>query len=144
MTTYTLHLTEEQARVISRACEVLARLGIGQIPEGLRELPQKDGDAIDWTSFHDDCQAVCKIMSKYMPSRIDGYSSNLGIHNAGAGARRAWDLHQVIRYRLSWDRAIAQGWTDGTKRNWNEMLGVNFDEPMRVSGEELARMEKQE
>ena len=142
MTTYTLHLTEEQAHVLSRACEVLARLGIGQINEGLRELPQEKD--IDWTDFHDDCAAVCKIMSKHMTKRIDGYSSNLGIHNADAGAKRAWDLHQVIRHRLSWDRAIAQGWTDGTKRNWNEMLGVNFDEPMRVSGEELARMEKQE
>lgn len=42
MTTYTLHLTAAQAHTISRACEVLARLGIGQVIEGLRELPQAE------------------------------------------------------------------------------------------------------
>lgn len=46
MTTYALHLTAAQAHTISRACEVLARLGIGQVIEGLRELPQAEG--IDW------------------------------------------------------------------------------------------------
>lgn len=139
MTTYTLHVTAAQAQTISRACEVLARLGIGQVIEGLRELPQAEG--IDWTDFHDDCQAVSTLMSKYMPHRINGYSSNLGIYNADKDARLAWDLHQVLRHRLAWDRAKTEGWTDGTTRNWNEMMGVHYDEPLKVCEEPLAKME---
>lgn len=142
MTTYTLRITTEQAHVLSRACELLARLGIGQITEGLREIPQVED--IDWSDFHDDCQAVCKLMSKYMPRRIDGWTSNLGIYNADKGAQRAWDLHQVLRHRLAWDLAIKEGWTDGTTRDWEQMMGVHFDDPMRVCPEPLATIQKDE
>ena len=136
MTTYTLTLSATQMHVLSRAAEVIARLGIGQIPDALRELPTRDG--IELSAWHDDCEAVCKIMSKHMPHSIDGFHSSLGIHNAGNSTRIAWDLHQVMRHRLSWDRAIAAGHTDGTTRNWSEMLGVSYDEPSRTCQEPLA------
>lgn len=136
MTTYTLTLTASQMHVLSRAAEVLARLGIGQIPDALRELPAS-GD-IDWSAWHDDCEAVCKIMSKHMPNKINGWNSNLGINNADNGARIAWDLHQVIRHRLAWDRAIEQGITDGASRDWSQMMGVCYDEPMKTAPEPLA------
>ena len=52
------------------------------------------------------------------------------------------DLHQVIRHRLSWDRAIAEGVTDGTKREWPAMMQTWYDEPAKYSEEPLATMEK--
>jgi hypothetical protein len=44
-------------------------------------------------------------------------------------ARVAWDLHQVIRHRLSWDDQPEGGIT------------VNFDTPMKYGKEELAIIE---
>lgn len=47
MITYTVTLSEDQVRVLSLACETLARLGMGQIDFALEHAP---GD-MDW---HDD------------------------------------------------------------------------------------------
>lgn len=138
MTTYTLTLTEAQAQTLSIACEVLARLGMGQYKDALDNLPQRDG--IDWDAWHDDMRGIGYILSKHMPG-IDGYISHIGIRKAAQESRLAWDLHQVIRHRLAWDRAVARGVTDGTVRNWNEMLGCNYDEPCRTCEAPLARME---
>lgn len=139
MTTYTLTLTEDQAQTLAFACEVLARLGMGQYKDALDHLPMRDN--IDWSAWHDDMRAIGMILSKHMPMGIDGYRSNLGIHKASSESRLAWDLYQVIRHRLAWDRAVARGVTDGKTRNWNEMLGVNYDESCKTSEETLAKME---
>jgi hypothetical protein len=143
MTHYTLTLTDRQMHVISRACEVIARLGIGQLPEALRELPKPDS-GIDWIEWNTDCEAVCKIMSKYLPGNINGWNSNLSIHHADNGARIAWDLHQVIRHRLAWDSATARGITDGTTRDWSQMLGVHFDAPSKTAEEPLATVGREQ
>jgi len=45
----------------------------------------------------------------------------------------------VIRHRLSWDRAYESGEIEkGERRKWPEMMGVNFDEPMKMGSEPLA------
>ena len=132
---YTLTITERQARVLSMACEVLARLGMGQFKDALDHLPE--ADQRDWSAWHDDMEQISRILSKHMPGGID-------ISNADEEARTAWDLHAVIRHRLAWDRAKAEGVTDGTKREWPAMMQVSYDEPMKYSEEPLAKMEKAE
>ena len=133
--TYTLTLTHTQARTLSTACEVLARLGMGQFKDAFDCLPlRKD---IDWSAWHDDMEQISRILSKHMPGGID-------ISNADEEARTARDLHAVIRHRLAWDRAKAEGVTDGTKRGWPAMMQVSYDEPMKYSEEPLAKMEKAE
>ena len=139
MTTYTFTITDQQARVLSTACEVLARLGIGQFEDALRHLPQRDG--IDWSAWHADMRAIGATLSQHMPHGIDGHRSNLGIHNADPAAQSAWDLHQVIRHRLAWDRATAEGVTDGRTRRWPAMMAVSYDTPHHVGNEPLATME---
>ena len=64
-------------------------------------------------------------MRKHVKRGIDGIRSSTGISNADEDARTAWDLHAVIRHRLAWDRAIAEGVTDGTKREWPAMMQVS-------------------
>ena len=130
---YTLTITERQARTLSMACEVLARLGMGQFKDALDHLPE--ADQRDWSAWHDDMEQISRILSKHMPGGID-------ISNADEEARTAWDLHAVIRHRLAWDRAKAEGVTDGTKREWPAMMQVSYDEPMKYSEEPLAKMEK--
>ena len=132
---YTLTITERQARVLSMACEVLARLGMGQFKDALDHLPE--ADQRDWSAWHDDMEQISRILSKHMPGGID-------ISNADEEARTARDLHAVIRHRLAWDRAKAEGVTDGTKREWPAMMQVSYDEPMKYSEEPLAKMEKAE
>lgn len=140
---YTITVTEHQARIISEACDLLARLGIGQWPEFINYMP----DPLAFTGRDDAVEALRPVMAdllrQYSPAGayIDGYQSHLGIFNelAARGAREAWDLHQVIRHRMAWDRAIAEGLTDGTTRNWTGgMMGVDYDEPMHAGSEPLA------
>ena len=137
---YTLTITERQARVLSMACEVLARLGMGQFKDAFEHLPE--AKQRDLSAWHDDMEQISRILSKHMPGGIDGIRSSTGISNADEEARTAWDLHAVIRHRLAWDRAKAEGVTDGTKREWPAMMQVSYDEPMKYSEEPLAKIER--
>ena len=139
---YTISLTDAQAQVLSTACEILARLGIGQYDDALRHLPQRDG--IDWGAWHDDMRTIGEMLSRHMVNGIDGYRSSLGINHAKTSdeSQVAWDMYQVIRHRLAWDRAIAAGITDGTVRDWSQMMGVHYDKPMKSSAEPLAQINK--
>ena len=124
MTNYTLHLTQKQAAEISHACEILARLRMGQIDMALRELP------LDKPMEYEREKYVSNYLrSLYRPGwrPIDG---------------AAWDLYQVIRHRLAWDRAYAEGIVNpGEPRRWPEMMGVMYDKPMQVGDEPLAKIE---
>lgn len=121
MTDYTLHLTEKQTAEISRACEILARLRMGQIDMALRELP------------------LDKPMGYEQERYISNYLRSLYQQDGRQLHQVSWDLHQVIRHRLAWDRAYAEGTVKpGERRKWPEMMGVMYDEPLRVSDEPLA------
>lgn len=123
MTDYTLHLTEKQAAEISHACEILARLRMGQIGMALRELP------LDKTMEYEQEQYV----SNYLRSLCRPGCSRIDV--------AAWDLHQVIRHRLAWDRAYSKGIIKpGEPRRWPEMSGVMYDEPMQLASEPLAEV----
>lgn len=136
MKTYTITLTEKQAQTISAACEVLARLGIGQFRDALEYLPLKEPFPGIW---HDEMQRIGKILQPMMLHDIDGWNSSLGIYHPQVRPNIlvAWDIHKTIRHRLSWDAAIERGDTDGTTRDWSKMMGVNYDEPSKASTEPL-------
>lgn len=91
MLTYTLTLSEDQARVLSLACETLARLGMGQVDFALDYVP---GD-LDW----DQRQTVKHLLAK--PMGFDHPNMSLGIRASSLTARRAWDLHAVIRQQIA-------------------------------------------
>lgn len=139
---YTLELTEKQLNIVQYATDLIARLGIGQIKEAVEYLPLRK--ELDWAEFHNDVRDIEHVISKHTIENVDGYRSSLGIHNdkVKQDAKIAWEINQVIRHRLSWDRAIAKGITDGTARNWSEMMGVCYDEPFPCSGEALPKIDK--
>ena len=140
---YTLTLTEKQAETLMIASEVLARLGIGQFRDALEWLPTRDSCPEGW---HDDMTAIGRILSRYMIGCGDGYHSNLGIQNSDVRPtpKIAWDLYQVIRHRLAWDNAVAEGVIDSpdAPRKWTAMLGVHYDDPMQSSAEPLAEIRR--
>jgi len=59
-------------------------------------------------------------------------NSNLGIGNISENGRNAYDLHQVIRYRLA---------LDGIKP---EMLTFDFSPPTQRGSQPLAQIERLE
>ena len=138
---YTITVTDKQARTLSMACEVLARLGMGQFKDAMDHLPRDihPSRVFEW---HEDMEEISRILSRHMQGGIDGIRSSTGIYNSDEDTRIACDLHEVIRHRLAWDRAIAEGITDGTERKWPEMMQITYDDPMKYSDEPLAKMEK--
>lgn len=124
--TYAIHLNAAQAQAISTACEVLARLGIGQIEDALHHLPPRDGGPNE--GWADDVQAVRSLMKKHM-----GQVTGFRMGKSADLANTAWDLHQVVRHRLAWDRNPA-----------GNTCSVSFDPPIKSGPEPLAWMEKTE
>lgn len=140
---YSLKINEQQAQTLRLACEVLARLGMGQFHQALEALP------VDWRKaysqdWNEDLLVIGKILSKHTQSNVDGWAKSLGIHHASETSKTAWDLYQVIRHQLSWDRAVEKGFVENhnSPRDWNKMMAVDYDEPLKVSGESLAKIEK--
>ena len=143
MSIYTLTITKDQAQVLTKATEILARLGIGQFRDALECLPTHEFMPDGW---HEDMDSVGRTLSRHMIGGIDGYRSSLGIRNkdVSEASRIAWDLYQVLRHRLAWDLAAAEGTvvSADSQRKWPEMMQVHYDEPSRVSEQPLALIEK--
>lgn len=142
--TYTITLTDAQARVLAQATEILARLGIGQFRDALERLPKHEVAPEGW---YNDLNAIGKLLATYMINNVDGYRSSLGIHdkNVSETSRIAWDLHQVLRHRLAWEHAVEVGVVESidSPRKWPEMIQVNYDEPLKASEHPLAVMKKE-
>lgn len=105
---YRLEITEEQAKVLRTACEVLARLGIGQFRDALAYLPldqelRTADDVLDW---HADLDLIGDILERYTIGNVNGWNSSLSIASplVKPEAKIAWDLFQVLRLRLAGDR----------------------------------------
>ena len=135
--TYTITVTERQARIISNACELMARIGIGQWPEFLNYLP--GAMRLNWNDMREE---LLPIMERHLKPvvGINGWNSSLGVgsEKSAPDTDEAFDLNDVIRHRLAWDRAADNGITDGTTRNWDVMMAVDYDEPMHWGKEPLA------
>ena len=89
--TYTMTLNETQAGTIQIACEVLARLGIGQFRDALEQLPTTEFIPEGW---HEDMNAVGNILRKHMqpngktPHQIRTREQH----------KTAWDLYTLVRH----------------------------------------------
>lgn len=144
MSNYTLEITESQAQTISLACEVLSRLGMGQWRYATDHLPLKE--KMDWIEWHDDLDDMGRILSKHMKDGIDGWRSCLGVANDSVRpeCRDAYDIHQVVRKRLAWDRAVEEGIVESVDapRKWPEMIQTFYDDPLKVGDEPLAKINK--
>jgi len=129
---FCLILTAEQMETISHACNVAFRLGLGQYTDALECLPLKK--EMDWSQWHDDKDAVGKMLSKHTVDGVDGICRSHGISSPVVSnkAKVACDIHQTIRHHLSWRGAVKDGTVKSmsSKRKWPEMMTVNYDEPM--------------
>jgi hypothetical protein len=142
--TYTLTITEKQAKAIQDATDLLQRVQLGQWREIEDYLPLRY--PVDYTNLHEDMRLIGQILSRYMIAGIDGGASSLGIGHPSLPEDNGilYDLHCVIRHKLSWERAVEQGVVESedSERKWPEMMTVNYDPPMKWGDEPLPKMER--
>jgi hypothetical protein len=140
--TYTLTITEKQAQAICEATDLLQRVQLGQWREIEDYLPLRS--PVDYTNLHEDIRLIGQILSRYMVNGIDGGASSLWIGHPSLPEDNGilYDLHCVIRHKLSWERAVEQGVVESedSERKWPEMMTVNYDPPMKWGDEPLAKM----
>ncbi len=129
---YKIILTEEQARVISNACEIVSRVMSGQHKSALDILPWNESLSQDLYDLH---EMVTKFLRerKSLKMGVDGWTSSLGIanHETPEDAKIAFDIHQVIRHRIAWDNHV----------EGESTMYVSFDTPYLVSKSEIMEME---
>lgn len=128
---YTLTLSKEQAEVVSRATEFLARVQMGQLEDVYYQL--LDGQKLK--DLHRTQQQTVRQLLADAALIITGHrGATLGIHTEAVpdSARTAWDIYQVVRHVLAWERQPEGG------------IQVSFDEPRSVNNKPLATMEKVE
>lgn len=135
---YQLELTERQARLLSCACDRMARIIEGQdwtyqeMMEAAweRRCKEATGKMMDeewdggWYKMRDDAERMCKEMKK----RFWGLASNAlyGV-NYDESADIIWDIYQVIRHQLWKDNPSRRSYTVDARE------GVQFGtEPMAV------------
>lgn len=137
MKQYKLILNERQLIAISSACEIVCRLKSGQWSMAVESCEDERGNHLfDW-------DLVKQIEDIIKPRMGLEYNQSWGI-GKNESADILWDIHQVLRHQISWDRAREQGHVsqEGNARNWSKMWGVSYDEPMQFSKEPLLKIEK--
>lgn len=122
MTRYQITCNGAQLRLISDACELLARLHMHQF------------STISHIIWPEDIR-----MSREYWDYLDGIKEFMGPIQDKSPRRCLWDIHQVLRHRLAYD--ANPGVTP--ENRWPHHWGVNFDEPMRTDEEnELIEVRK--
>jgi hypothetical protein len=121
MRTYTLTVTEAQARLLSEAAELLGRLHMGQF------------DSLDYLFAGDIPRGLFDALKVAMFPELPG-GQFYSISNAKLPdkTRVAWDMHAVIRHRLAWDNHPEGGPTN------------QFYEPRHLGAEPLAEIREVE
>lgn len=138
---YQLELTERQARLLSWACDTIARIIEGQdrtyqdMMEAAWEKRCKEatGKMMDdewdggWHQMREDAERMCIEMKK----RFWGLDANTlyGVHYNN-DADTLWDIHQVIRHQL---------WLDNPNR---QQYTVDASETLQFGDELLANIKR--
>ena len=123
---YILTLSPEQAFIVERACEVYARLLIGQFNAISDELALRTKDFSDNRHMVNDLLNVAArlVFGENPPGRPDVKTTN--------EHHRAWSVYEVLRYARCWHEHPEGGW------------GVCFDTPMSMLMESLPTCEIKE
>jgi len=114
---YELRITDEQARVLRDACEMYARVGMGQL-EFIAEHPALSGTA--------------SCVRPYIRAAENALHTVTLLNEEAPRVRRSWDLYQVIRGRLAWD--------DAGNPPARPTMQVMYDKPLSTAGEPLAEI----
>lgn len=123
---YQLTLNERQLEVINKALDFYSRMAAGQFGELLSWF-----SGFNWVKSPD---AEDRESLEWLKERLTGLRRNAyrSIVTCPEPARIAYDIYQVIRNRLAWDRNPKGG------------IQVSYDDPHQVSAETLPEIEMSE
>ena len=110
--TIVLELTEPQAYAVSNALNNYTHLMIGNY-DVLNEICHKPTAAL---VSYDDMKSIERLLKDTFDRDLvatNGYNSNYGIHNPKVNnrARVLYDIHQSMRYAMSWTNCLLGGHT---------------------------------
>jgi hypothetical protein len=109
-----IEITDRHAEVISRACEILSRLHMGQMSIVLHEVFRE--------TEPEDRASVCLAFHRVMPE-----GRGITSRNIREEAKIAFEIHQLLRQNLAIRR-------NGGKAN---PMFVCYDSPLKTSQEPL-------
>lgn len=119
---YVLKLREEDARIVSRACEFYTRLHIGQFDELVFELMQMQPGDDSFSQKREIAQSLLMTVRSLMFPELPPFAG--ASHSAGHTEKdgRAWNVYQVLRHAIAWNNHPEGGVT------------VDFAAPLNSAG----------
>ncbi len=119
-----LTMTKEQAEHLSRALEIISRIGMGQFKDMI--------DFLDpWKTYDKKVELEDYLKSEIFPELQR--NSYWGIYSPEVKeeCKIACDVYQHLRRELAWLDTGKNWRTDD--RDWHTQMGVSFNEPMKIS-----------
>lgn len=98
-----LELTEEQARIVSVACEFYARIRMGQFKEIALRTLDLSIPCDDYCERRDHAERLLLEARKELYPELHGVGHSYGIGKF-EDADKAFDVHQVIRHAMGDER----------------------------------------
>ena len=129
-TTYQLTITEKQASVIREALEAHSRMLGGQFDIVLTDMFRDRWCTGEFD--HDGLAEAHKQLRRMIFPELSPTSYHGVGNTAYPSADVAWDIMQVLRHRLAWDRLADQGGEAG--------IQVQYHKPMKFGSEPLAQI----
>lgn len=124
-----LEMTRDQALIVENACELLARLHIGQfktVTEMVLPIHGKDID--DYCRRRDDANDALMLAAKIIFGR--SCYDQPDVQTKDEDHNRAWNVYQILRYTRSWhDNPEGNHWS------------VCYDKPLNLLNEPLPKCE---
>lgn len=117
--TYTITCSGRQAMLLMLAAEMWARISAGQFKEAtnpLKDIARTPEQEEKIQDFEDFLRNNSMVLDKSPSSDL------------------AWDMYQVIRHRLTWDRA--------NNPKVRPSVMVDFDEPFHTASEPFLKIER--
>lgn len=133
---YTLKISEKQARVISVACEVFLRMGLGQFDYATESVWMDRVFGVDPNHPVDreEFKGACDRLKHVITGHKSNASLGVGSKEVNPDCHIAWEIHQVIRHQIYWDKF---------KDNPNRPFTVDAGTPMKYSNEKLPEIVKE-
>ena len=116
MKKYNIEVSEAQAKLISLALDMYSRMEGGQL--------QWVFSMISW-KYYENLKNAEPLLNELQQLLTGMQRGNLGIGNVSNTARMAYDLHQIIRYRLSLDEKQHNDSLNNTHKYTPAMVGVS-------------------
>jgi hypothetical protein len=118
-----IELEHDEACQFMRACEIMARIGMGQF----KDLIELFNPKLNW----DETSAIeMDLKGRLYPGMAKGAYYAMHNDKCPEECKVAWDAYQHIRREISW-YGVGKDWRKDECSNG--MRGVSFDEPFKTS-----------